>query len=126
MRVAVKSRRHLVAIERLLQAAGAKEREDRLGLAFDRHLDRGVMQDRDLLRRLKTRQRLLELERLFDPLVDEALYGVFAPGFERVPAEAAAEAFDAGKADALHLAVVSVEHLDACGDEHFLDLVLFS
>src|SRR5262249_40845867 len=42
--VAVETDRHAVAVERLLEAAGAEEGEDRRRLAFDGRLDGGVVQ----------------------------------------------------------------------------------
>ena len=84
------------------------------------------MQDGDFLRRRHARQRLLQLQRFFDGLVDEAFDRLLAPGFERVLAEAAAETLGAREADAEHLAALAIEHLNAGVAEKLVQLVLLA
>src|SRR5678815_1008202 len=75
------------------------------------------------MRCAKARERAFQLECFVHGLAHEVLDDVFAPGPERAASESAAEAFYARKADALHLARVSVEHCDAGVGEDLPNLV---
>ena len=123
MRVAVDHERHRIASDRLLEAARSEERIDLERLAFDRLLNRRVVQQRDELRRAQPRERRFELQRFVDRLVHELLDDRLAPRAERALAEAAAESLDAGDADAVQLARVAVEHVEAGLGENLPHLV---
>ena len=74
----------------------------------------------------QTRERRLELERFLDRLVHEVLDDLLAPRPERAAAESAAEAANAGEADAAKLPRVAVEHVDADVGEDPRDLAFLS
>src|SRR5207253_2981742 len=111
VRMAVKDEGHRISADRLLQAARPEERIDLERLAVDRRLNRRVMQQRDDLLRSQPREGRLELQRFVHRFTHEVLDDPLAPRRERVAAEAAAEAFHAGDADARELARVAVEDL---------------
>ena len=111
--VAVEDGRRRVAVERLLQPAGAEEREDLRRLALDGGRGSARSGGRRPLRGPQPRQGRLQLQRLVDGLLDEVLDRRLAPGLERPAAEAAAEALDPREADAVDLAGVAVEQDDA-------------
>jgi len=71
------------------------------------------VQERHEVGRAQPRQRGFELQRLVDGLAHELLDDRLAPRAERALAEAAAETFHAGDADAAQLARVAVEHRKA-------------
>src|SRR5262245_33333800 len=110
MRVAVEDGGDRIAVQGLFEPARPEEREDLGRLALHRRLDGSVMQYGDALRRAQARQRRLQLQRFVQRLLDEALDGLLTPEPECAPAEAAREAFDANKADAMDLIRVAVEH----------------
>ena len=92
MGMAVEDHVARVAVDRLLEAARAQEREDLRRLALDRLLDRRVVEHGDPGHPAQPRERRLELQRLVHRLVDEDLDDLLSPGAERPLAEAAAEA----------------------------------
>src|SRR5438445_3925700 len=103
MGVTVENNAAAIAIDHFLQPCGSEERDDFGRLAFNRCLDRRIVQDGDLLRRAQARQRRFQLERLFDRLVHEMLDDLLAPGAEGATSEAAAESLDPAEADAVDL-----------------------
>src|SRR5262249_36121330 len=126
VRVTVEDQADRVAVQRLLQPAGPQEGEDGRRLALDGFLDGGIVQHGDTLRRAQPGQGRLQLQGLLDGLIDEVLDDLLAPRFQGVPAEAAAEALDAREADAVQLADVAVEDVDAGVAQDALDLVLLA
>jgi len=113
MRVAVHDGADRKAGERFLEPAAPEERIDLARLAFDRALDRGVVQHRDEVLVAQPRQRRLELQRFVERFVHELLDDLLPPRAERAASEAAAEPLDAGEADAVNLGRLAVEHCHA-------------
>ena len=74
----------------------------------------------------QTRQRAFELERFVDGFMDELFDRRLAPRSQRALAESAAEAFDAGDADAAHFGRFAVEDGHAGVGEDLSDLVLMA
>ena len=64
MRMPVQRQRRLVLVDCALQPRAAQEGEDRLRLADHGLLDRRIVHDRDLDRRLELLQPVIELHRL--------------------------------------------------------------
>ena len=123
MRVAVEHGAHRVAVQRVLESAGAEERIDLRRLAGDRAEDGRIVQHRHTVLRAQARERGFELERLVDRLVHEVLDAVLAPRRERARSEAAREALHAREADARHFLRVAVEQDHPDVDENLLHLV---
>src|SRR6478736_8528311 len=114
MRVAVDDGFDVVeAIDWVAQPLRAEILEDRLGLALDRPLDRGVVEYGHAALGAQGAELVLELARLVQRLVDEQLGDRLAEGRELAAAVAAHEAFDAGKADTVDFDRLLVEHLHA-------------
>ena len=126
VRVAVHDEGHRIPIERFLQTARSDERIDLERLALDRRLNRRVVQQRNPLRRAKARQRGFELQRLVDGLVHELLDDRLSPRSERTRPEPATETLDAGDADALQLAGVTVENGQAGIGQNPAHLILLA
>src|SRR4051812_30997389 len=124
--MAVHDERDRVAADRLLEAARSEKRIDLERLAFDRPLNRRVVQERHELRRAKTRESRLELQRLVDRLAHELLDDRLAPRAKRTLAEPAAESLRAGDPNSLQLAGIAVEHDDAGVGQDLAHLRLFS
>ena len=110
MRVPVEHHGHGIAVERLLEAAGAQKRVNLERFALDGFLYGRIMQERHERARPQPCERRLELERFVHRLTHELLDYAFAPRRKRVLAEPTAEAFDPRHADAGKLACVALEH----------------
>src|SRR5262249_54245550 len=108
------------------EPARAQERIDPMRLPLHRALNRRVMQQRDAMQCAQLRERRLKLERLVDRFLDELLDRRLAPWLQRMLAEAAGEALHAREADAVHLAGVAVEYIDAGCRQNLLHLVLLA
>src|SRR5688572_32943963 len=126
MGMAVEDRVAEIAVDRLFQAARAKERIDLGGLALDRLLDRRVVEHRDPRHPPQPGQRRLELQRLVHRLAHEVLDDLLAPGPERPLAEAAAKALEAREADSANFDRVPVQDLDTALGEDLLDLLVLA
>ena len=124
MRVAMEHRVDAISVDGLLEPARAEIRKDFRRLAFDGGANRRVVQHGDAACRAQARQRGLELQRLVDRFLDEALDRPLAPGPERAAAEAAAEPFDAREPDAVDLGGFAVEDRHAGIGQNLADLVL--
>jgi len=112
MRVPVKNRRDPKSIERFFEPPGSQVRIDGFRFAGHRVLHRRIVQQRDARVRAQPCERRLEFHRLVDRFLHELLHYGLAPRTEGAAAKSAAEAFDTGKADALHLVRVTIEHHD--------------
>src|SRR5947207_4344018 len=121
--VAVEDDVHRIPQQRFLEAARAEVRKDLRRLALHSCLDRRVVEDGHALCASEPGEGRLELERLVHRLSHESLDDFLTPGLERAYPEAAAEALDAGEADALDLARVTIEELHAGLSEDRLDLL---
>ncbi len=104
---------HGVAIQGFFEAPGAQERENFGRLVFDGRPDRGVMEDGDATLGPQSRQGGLELHGLVDRFLNEGFDGLFAPGAQSAPAEAAGEPACAGEADSAHFNGITIEQDDA-------------
>ena len=112
-------------IERLLEPARPQIGHDLERLALDGRADRGVMQHGDAPRGAQPRQRALELDRLVDRFLHEALGGRLAPGTQRRPTEAARQSpsrrrspmpltSNASPSSTLTPASVRIRHTSSC------------
>src|SRR5207253_4611482 len=122
----VKDGAHAIAIDRFFEPGRSEEGDDLGRLALNGRLNWRVVQNGDPLRRSKSRQCRLELERLFDCLVHEFLDDLLAPRAERAASETAAEAFHPGEADTIDLRGIAVKHCHARVGEDLHDLALFA
>ncbi len=126
MGVTMQHQRHRITADWFLEAAGSEERIDFERFAFDRFLDRRVMQQRDNLIGPQPSERGFELQRFVDRLAHELFDDRFTPGTEGAFAEAAAESLDPGDANPLQLARIAVEHDESGIDENLPHLVRLS
>src|SRR5262249_14940726 len=124
--VAVEHGRYAVALQWLGETAATQKGENLPRLAFDRVLDRRIVEDGDALGHAPTGQGRFQFHCLVHRFLHETLDDVFAPGAEGGPAETAGEALHTREADALDLAGVAVEHAHTGVEEDFPNLVLLT
>jgi hypothetical protein len=111
-----------MTVQRLFQPAGAKVRVDLQRLALHRPLDWRIMKHCNALGRSQPGQGPLELVRLINRLLYEALDGRLAPRTQGRAPEPAQEALGAGNTGALLLVSLTIQHLDPGLCQDFADL----